>query len=235
MSARRALAAAALAAAGAAALAGCGSGNGLSSDTPRQIAKATVLAMSQAYSTTVHGTIVRGGARLGFEVSMFQGGAAYGTFGPPGARGDLVIANKKVFVKGSSTFWEGVSALTSPGLPMLDADKLAGRWVELGRKEEKQFSSFTYPSLLASVERSRTEISKVVGTRTIDEKAVVGISSPGGGTLWVETSGSPLPVAFVDSSGGTREALFFSDWGQGSAPTVPVGAESLARILSTRA
>lgn len=234
MSPRRAVAFAALAASGALALAGCG-GNGLASETPQQIAAATLLAMSQANSTTVNGTLVRGGTRLEVDISMFQGGASYGTFGPAGAAGDLVIANKNVYMKGSSSFWEAMSALGSPGLPMLDADKLAGRWVELGRKVGKQFSSFTYPSLLRSLARSRRSITRAAGTRTIDEKPVVGISGRGRGTLWVETTGRPLPVAFVDLAGRTRQTLYFSDWGQGSAPTVPVGAESVKRILSAHA
>ena len=133
------------------------------------------------------------------------------------------------------------------GLPAATAKKYAGKWISFDP------TSAQYSELVAGLLDSQVagEL-KMSGpfhygaTKTIDGKsafAVVGSVSDNSGntvsaTLWVPTSGSPLPIeqtTAASSKGAIAGTVTFTKWGQKVAQKAPAHATAASKLVPATA
>jgi hypothetical protein len=133
------------------------------------------------------------------------------------------------------------------GLPVATAKKYAGKWISFDP------TSAQYSELVAGLLDSQVagEL-KMSGpfhygaTKTIDGKsafAVVGSVSDNSGnsvsaTLWVPTSGSPLPIeqtTAASSKGAIAGTVTFTKWGEKVAQKAPAHATAASKLVPAAA
>lgn len=208
-------------------------GTQFASETSAEISADAISAMVHSYSTTATEAYEQNGHRVSIEVSMYRTGASDGTFEVGESKGDLVVADQTVYFRGPASFWLALSALGNSALPESYALLLAHRWVGLVSSSEAEFSSLTYSGLLASIRAGAVRLAKT-GTKTIDGTPAVAVGSRAEGTMWVSTRTPHHPVEIVRHTGsGAAESIRFLAWGEGSPPTVPLGAEPIDKILAS--
>jgi hypothetical protein len=171
------------------------------------LAKVSSAAGTQS-SVRVAGSVVESGRKLSINV---QAGLNSG-------QGVLRIGKGRVLlrlVNGTLYFNGDLKGLTGLGVKRASAKGAAGKWIG-GQASTSPLSAFvSFTDLVSSILRPNGRIvagrSKTInGVKTF---ALVNKAKKGGGTLYITTTGDPLPVQVVNPK--TRETLTFSDW---SAP-----------------
>jgi hypothetical protein len=135
-----------------------------------------------------------------------------------GATLDIISTGTKVYVKGDKAFWDSQAG---EGAYELIGDKWVASTSDKDLESFKDFTDFTTAvsqMLTPSGTLSKTEPS------TVDGQAVIGLQDGEKGTLWVATTGDPLPLKI---DGGSEGGVTFSDWGATVTITEPAAADVL--------
>jgi hypothetical protein len=199
-------------------LAACGGGgsNGLANDSAHQIVSAAAQALKKASSVRLTG----GYQGRSVDLAIFSNGAASGRLAAGGQSFNLIVLSSGAFyVKAPAAFWT-----TDAGAPASVAARISNIWVKLPNKGSLGLGALSLRGLAHSLLSPNGSLSKI-GTRTVAGQQSVGVRSSKGGTLWVPTSGSALPVE-ITAPGG-KGTLFFNGWNSETTPTAPKGAKSL--------
>jgi hypothetical protein len=152
-----------------------------------------------------------GGDPIVIDVTSFSNGDVSGTGSLNGHQASLIIIGETLYIDAGAAYWLASSVSQST------ANKFADRWVS--GPSTGSYSGYTMSSLASGLKAS--EGSATAGeTGTIDGQAAVSIHFSTG-PLWVATTGEPYPIE-ADGTGGS---VIFSDWNEGSIPTVPSGAK----------
>jgi hypothetical protein len=225
----KALAGAALALGGLLALTACAdpagtTGVAASSPAPfadrsaADILKASQTAALAQKSVHMVGTVTQGADTLTMDLRLEKDGAATGTLDLAGAMLQIVSTGTAVYVKGDKAYWTSEAGAGA-------AELIGDSWVSATKSSDMaQFKDLIdYATALGGVLDPTGTVTKG-RTSTIDGVDVVGVKDGKAGTLWVATSGEPLPV-LID--GGTQGRVTFTEWGQKVVVTVPDPADVL--------
>ena len=99
-------------------------------------------------------------------------------------------------------------------------------WVVLGDPEGNEFCVLRSAEERAATQLTGRSITKGA-TKTIAGQPALGLVDTDGSTLWVATTGDPLPILISSpasdsaSPEGTSGGLAFSDWNEVADPVVP--------------
>ena len=201
---------------------GTGSKTSLSADSPTQIVALVTSAVQRAGSVHVVTTLpeVHGAAPIYDNDTGRTSGKQTITYA--NAEVQVVVVAGKAYINANSA---GLSIFQAQPA----AQKYAGKWLAFssgGQVYDAAAQTVTLSSLLQQVLPTGS-ISKLAPTR-VNGRSVVGLvgALPGGfrGTLYVSTSGSPLPVQETLNTPTGRTTVTFSDWGEPVNVTAPTGA-----------
>jgi hypothetical protein len=113
---------------------------------------------------------------------------------------------------------------------------LGYRWVYVPAKSSTAaeltaaFRSLTSPAVLAGQLTGRVASAVRGRATTFRGRPVVAVTEPGGGTVYVATTGKPYPLRWVQSS---QSRVTFSRFGRDFRITAPKGALNLTAILAS--
>lgn len=211
-------------------LAGCGGSgaksNGEASKPPLQVVKDAVAAASTATGVHVSGTIVTGKEHLTIDFRIVQGTGGVGTITTQGLSFQFVRIGDKAYIKGSDAFYKQFAGAAAATL-------LHGKWLE-SDATKGAFASLT----------GLTDITKLIhqglamhgtlrnaGATTYGGRKAVAIDdTTKHGTLYVAATGSPYPVAIVNTGPSEPGTVSFDGWNTTVAITAPKGAIDLSKL-----
>jgi hypothetical protein len=180
--------------------------NGIASlSATAALAKVSAAASSQT-SVRVSGAVVESRHHLRIDV---EAGLETGQ-GTLRINGGLVSLR---LVSGTLYFNADLKGLTGLGVSKASASGAAGKWIG-GQASTSPLSAFvSFADLVTALLRPNGGVTTgptktIHGVRAL---ALINKAKKGGGTLYVATSGEPLPVEAVNAK--THEVLSFSNWG----------------------
>lgn len=170
-----------------------------------------------------------GGASSGesFKVDMrYSADKAIGTVSSSGQQIELRRIDKTVYLKADKAFWTQTAGAAA-------AELLGGKYLKAPLTDQRvaQLASFTDKDAFVDEVLDDTgtitkgEPKDVRGTPAI---GLVNKDTDGGGTLYVATSGEPLPLQLLPQAGGTDSGtLDFLDYGKAVTVEVPPAAQTI--------
>jgi hypothetical protein len=201
-----------------------GSESSITGDSPKQILALVNAAVQKEGSVHVATSLPspQGGTATYVNDAATDTGRQTLTFGQ--ARMTALVVAGTAYVKANQLAMTSLLQVSAPV-----AKRFANKWLSFpsGDAAYKSISqTLNLSSLLQEVTPTGT-ISKL-SPSVVDGRSVIGLRGelPGelGGTLYVSTTGPPLPVEEVSpGSGGTTTAVF-SNWGEPVNVTAPAGA-----------
>ncbi len=182
--------------------------NGVEAKSAEQIlaaAKAAALAQSSVHLKTVSSSTTA------FDLTLSKDAGGYGSITRDGGPLEVVSTPSTLYMKSTAAEWE--SRLNAKAAAVIGT-----KWVSIPTSDSA-FSQtedlFAYAKMLEGILSPSSAIAKGQ-TGTFDGQSAVGLTSSDG-TLWVATTGQPLPLGVEQGSGNKAT---FTDWG---APvTVPI-------------
>jgi hypothetical protein len=207
-------------------VAACGSSgpasNGVANESASQILTAAVNAMKSATSGSVSGTAVVSGKTESVSGTFFAVDADV-TLVTNGETIKVIKVGANDYLQAPSAYW------AASGVPSDDLSKVNEVWISIPDSTAQLGSEFTLSGFATSLTSEVGTLTKGA-TSTIGGQAVIAImSTTQHGTLYVATTGTPYPVEATKSSSGGG-TLTFSGWNQGSTPTAPAGAKTIAEL-----
>ncbi len=211
-------------------LAGCGSSsgsnaasstapasNGVADKTADEILAATTAAAKAQTSVHVSGTGTGGSGSVGLDLHLVKGKGGYGSITLAADTLQIVSDGTTVYFKGDKAFWTNQASAQAATL-------IGDRWLKAPVTNE----SFKSLAEFADFENTVTGILKPDGSVTKGSTKDVGGTpaielKSGSGSLWVATTGEPLPLQI--SSGTAGDKVTFADWGKAVDVTGQVPAE----------
>jgi hypothetical protein len=182
---------------------------------------AAVNAVKSAHSVTLNGTIPAGGPAVKVNHgTYFSTGDGEATIVIGGYPLQVVKIGSTDYMKAPQAFW------SSRGVPAADAAKVSGVWVILPDSTVKIGSALSLVALAGHL-RSSGKVTKG-GTSTVLGQPVIALFTPQHDTIYISTVGTPYPVEVIKHSTGS--ILTLTNWNQGSEPTPPAGAKTLAQL-----
>lgn len=199
----------------------------LSSSLAAARAQASVHYVSTASFATLRVSQVGdAGASGGSQRITYRNGTRVG-------RVTVLVVTNTAYIRGDALTLAGYM-----GLPAPSAAKYQGRWIAIPHGDSAfatVAAGATFPSLLSEL-KLLPPLVRVAGT-TIGGVRVVGVrgrsaSAAAGATttLYVRSSGSPLPVREVAAQGTTRGIITLSRWKEPVHVTAPAGAVPIATV-----
>jgi len=217
---------------GAVVLAGCGGGssgpkdNGVSAKTAQQILDAATAAVASKGTVHAAGSRSAGGQTVSLDVHLDSThDSATGFVTVNGDRLDLVRIGTTLYIKASP------SLLQKQGATAAQASLLGNKWLKSTTTSANFAVIADFTSANALIKPSGT-IAKGA-TSTVDGQKVIALHDEKDGsdvgTLYVRTTGDPLPVE-ITAAGSASGALKFSDFGVAVNATAPAGALDLSQL-----
>jgi hypothetical protein len=182
-------------------------GNGVASESPSQILSSAGQAMKSAHSVQLTVTATENGEPITIDFTSFSDGNLDGTASLDGNPAKVIITGGTLYINADAAYWIASSASKA------SADEWANKWVS-GPDTGYGLST------LASEFGSSTQTVTAGTTGTVDGQPALSILFSTG-PMWVATTG-PAYAIKIDSTSAT---LTFSDWNEGTHPTVPAGAK----------
>ena len=203
--------------------------NGIESMSAQQIVAATKSAALAQKSVHVAGKVLESGVTMtSLDLSLVKGVGGYGTVAMGKLSFQIVTTQTETYFKADKSFWE-----TSGGAGA--AAMVGDRWVKMpvGQKDFADFASMTdFTKMIGDWLKPSGTITKGA-TQTIAGQPALGLVDTDGSTLWVATTGEPLPVLISSpasasaSPQGSSGGFAFSDWNKVADPVAPPTAETL--------
>jgi hypothetical protein len=217
--------AAGLLAAGLAACGGTTSGTAL--ESPGTILTEALSAGSSAQSVRLKGAVEDFGHFLTVNLVVEPGKALSGTIEEDGYTFRVVVVDGKTYVQGQAA----IEHFGSVALARRLKGHLDNVWLQLdGHHEFGRFPRFTDLSEVVSGLTS-VSLSKETG-KSAGGRAAVALATNEHGTLYVASSGTPLPLKVVRDrkENGPHETLTFEDWNAPAHISAPAGAVTLSEL-----
>lgn len=205
------------------------SSNGIESMSVQQILAATKAAASAQKSVHVVGKVLESGATMvSMDLSLVKGLGGYGTIAMGKLSFQIVTTQTEMYLKADKSFWEMSGG---PGA----AAMVGNRWVKMpvGQKDYADLGAMSdFTTMIGDVLKPSGSITKGA-TQTIAGQPALGLVDTDGSTLWVATTGDPLPILISSpasasaSPQGAGGGFAFSDWNKVADPVAPPTAETL--------
>jgi hypothetical protein len=203
--------------------------NGIESMTAQQILAATKTAALAQKSVHVSGKVLEGGVTMvSMDLSLVKGVGGYGTIAMGKLTFQIVTTPTAMYLKADKSFWE---MFGGPGGTATVGD----RWAKmpLGQEDFADLGSMSdFTKMIGDVLKPSRTITKGA-TQTISGQPALGLVDSDGSTLWVATTGDPLPVLISSpasasaSPQGSSGGFAFTDWNQVADPVAPPTAQTL--------
>lgn len=201
--------------------------NGISTQSAKAILASVAKAFTHATSVHFHGTIPMDGKPGKFDMHVGTHDAE-GTMTAP-AKGSLVsvgiiAAAGTIYIK-SPDLWRAMGGATM-------AQLIGDRWAIMPANQSAGFKEFTtMGGLTASLLKPTGRLTR--GKQSvIDGQQVIALKDSTGSTMYVATTGEPLPVRLVPppSKAKAGEYLDFTEWNAPLTVTAPSDAIDLAKL-----
>jgi hypothetical protein len=197
------------------------SANGIASMTAAQtLDKATAAAKAQK-SVHISGKGTNNGQSFAIDMKLANGGAGTGTITID--RDTLTVLNtgSTVYIKGDKGYWTKYASAAA-------AAAIGDRWV----KAPSSDASYAGLASLADYSQSLDGYLSPTGKpskgqeKTVAGQPALGLVDSDGGTLWIATTGDPLPL-LIEGSGSNGGGMTFSDWNSPVSVTEPAAADTV--------
>lgn len=194
-------------------------------DAPEILTRAKA-AFTKAESVRLAGGGDTGGQKFTIDMRYATAGNAIGSVSNGGQKIELRRIGQTVYLKADKAFWSQTAGAAA-------AELLGGKYLKAPLTDPKvaQLATFTdknaFISEVLDPEGSVTkgEVKDVRGTPAI---GLIDKSKDSGGTLYVATTGEPLPLQLSPAAGGGDSGqLDFLDYGKGVEVPVPPAAETI--------
>ena len=170
------------------------------------ILKETKAATDKATSVKVASSSQTGSEQQSFELVLTKNGAT-GTMSQSTGSFQLIATTDTIYIKGDGNF----NTTFAGG----EASKLLeGKWLAIpaGGAQAQSFKSMASTSeFFGQLLTSDRKLTKTTDTKVVDGVTCIGLTDEGKGTLWVATTGEPLPMS-IDPPPGQNGSLPFTDW-----------------------
>ncbi|HEY1775637.1 MAG TPA: hypothetical protein VGG41_05690 [Solirubrobacteraceae bacterium] len=188
--------------AAAVAIAACGGGghpsNGVASKSASAILARTRTALSSAKSVHVAGSIKTSTLAIGLDLTLASGRGGQGQMTLNGRTVEIKTIGKVAYFNASPAFWKQYAGAAA-------ARFLHGNWLKMPTSTTAFASVIALTNMHELFESFLGSGNPVVvkgKTTTIGGRSAIGVvNAASGGTLYVATTGRPLPVAFVRTGG----------------------------------
>lgn len=194
-------------------------------DAPEILTRAKA-AFTKAESVRLTGGGATGGEKFTIDMAYGSGGKAIGSVSNGGQKIELRRSGQTVYLKADKAFWTQTAGAAA-------AELLGGKYLKAPLTDPKvaQLATFTdknaFISEVLDPEGTVTkgDIKDVRGTPAI---GLVDKSETSGGTLYIATTGEPLPLQLAPAAGGGDSGLLeFLDYGKAVEVPVPPAAETI--------
>jgi len=203
----------------------CGS-NGEAAKSPQQILRDTARALAAVKSYQIQGKVPTGNGLGTFTFKVAGASVGAGTFALGSLSFELEEIRGTDYIR-SASLWEGVGGGALQGL-------LANRWVSVPASNPLALQLTQGVAALTSAKQTAASFTKADAkarrgrTGTVDGQSVVAVSN-GASTVFVATSGQPLPIR-VTSGGGSY--LNLSNFNANFGITAPKQSVSLLDVIA---
>ena len=187
--------------------------NGVEKKTAQEILDESVAAAQEETSVRIQ-AVSEGENSFDFDLTASKGQGGYGRISADGSTVEVVVTTDSIYIKSDAAFWEKTYGPDA-------AAQIGDKWVQ----QATTTGSFSDVASLTDLDQvvegllnPSGEITKGEVGETDGRPAVALVSESG--TLWVATTGDPLPLAIEQKEGGGRAT--FTDWsGTFSLPVPP--------------
>jgi hypothetical protein len=213
----------------ASAIAACGgsssSGNGIASEAPAAILKATVAAANGVKSMHVAGSVASTGTAVTLDLDLDAAKGATGSMSEGGLGFKIVSVNKALYINAGDAFWKHFGGAAAATL-------FANKWIEAPTASNAfgSLSALTnLHDLFTQLLGSHGALTKTA-TKTVNGQQAVGLlDKTKGGTLYVATSGQPYPLEIV-GGGANTGTITFSNFNVPVTVTPPPHPVNLSQL-----
>jgi hypothetical protein len=194
--------------------------NGIADKTPEEAVVAAQEAARAATAVRVVGRI----DDVGLELSLVRGRGATGSMSQGDTEFELTVVDDEVYLKGSDAFYRQIGGDAAVQL-------LSGRWLQVPATDDdfRSIAQFGDMEILLrqalDPESDRVTAGEVTD---VDGQPALPLSSTDG-TLYVATTGEPLPLKLVGGR-DRRGEIAFTDWNEPVDLTAPADAVDIGEL-----
>jgi hypothetical protein len=200
--------------------------NGVAAKDANQILSDAKTALRGASSVHLTGAFADSGNRFGLDMRVGRG-AATGSFTVQGSQLNVLAVDGKFYLRGK-LFWQKTGGAQL-------ANAIGDRWV-LVPPSSTAAASFADFKKLTELDAYADEFLKPTGTiskgqtGSVNGQPAVALKDSDGSSLWVATSGSPLPLRIEPKDTGTGDKLDFVDYNAPVSATAPADALDISKF-----
>ena len=183
-------------------------------------------AFNQASSVHVTGRGASGSSTFSVDMRYGADGKAVGTFDNSGETVEIRRVGQVIYVKASPAFWTAAAGAKAASL-------FGGKFVKAPLADKRLASVVSLTdkaSFIDSALATSAGVTKGAAT-TVNGTPAIGLTiktSAGGSTLYVATTGQPVPVEAAPQAGGTDSGkIDFLDYGAAVDVPVPAASETV--------
>jgi hypothetical protein len=195
--------------------------NGISSLSVTEILDKASAAAKAQKSVHISGKGTNSGQAFGIDMTVRNGGGGTGSISIDTDTLKLVSTGSTLYIKADKAYWTKYANTTAAAV-------IGDRWVKVAASD----ASYKDLGSLADFSASIDSYLKPTGTPTKGgEKTIAGqpaqaLVDSDGGTLWIATTGDPLPL-LIESTGTSGGAITFSDWNKTVDIAAPADKDTL--------
>ena len=200
--------------------------DGISALSATEILNRSQAAFKQADSVRLTGSGSSGSSKFGIDMRYSSDGKAIGTVTNSGQKIELRRIGQTVYLKADQAFWTSTAGAEA-------AKILTGKYLKapLSDARVKQLAGFTDKNSFADQVLTPSSSVTKGGTKTVHGVPAIGLvdkSGTGSATLYIATTGQPVPLQLAPSAGSAGEGSFdFLDYGKPVDVPVPPAAETI--------
>lgn len=192
-------------------------GNGVADKSADEILAAAKTAAKAQSSVRIEGSLTEDGEETTMDLSLDRKGQADTTMSKGGSKVQVISTGTTAYIRGNKQFWISETEAGEAGYELFkDKWLVASSAAELGQLGPMA----DFSSMIDELLKPSGTISKG-STADIDGTPAIGLVDGKTGTLWVATTGEPLPLQIENADGNT---LTFT-WGAPVTITVPDPAD----------
>jgi hypothetical protein len=195
--------------------------NGISSMSVTEILDKTAAAAKAQKSVHISGKGTNSGQAFAIDMTLRNGGGGTGSISIDTDTLNLVSTGSTLYIKADKAYWTKYANATAAAV-------IGDRWVKVPASD----ASYQDLGSLADFTASLDSYLKPSGTptkggeKTIAGRPAQGLVDSDGGTLWIATTGDPVPL-LIESTGTSGGAITFADWNKTVDVTAPADKDTL--------
>ncbi len=214
-----------------AAISGCGSSgsssseNGVADKSPTEILSASKSAADSASAVHVSGSMVSGGAPITLDLHLVAGKGGKGTISENGLSFELIQLNGTAYISGSSEFYKHFAGPAA-------AQLLQGKWLKASSTSGSLATLASLTDLQKLIDAALAQhgtLTKGSKTTISGQPAIPVTDTTQNGSLYVATTGQPLPMQ-ISKSGAGGGKITFDEWNKPVTITAPANAVDISEL-----